>query len=203
MIARFRLLVNEAVRSVWANLSTTVAATMTVLIGMVLLGLFIGLGTWVLSYSDHIKKELLVKVFFCAPSDEVRVCPKGARETPDSVNAVTAKLQGLQASGDVKRYTFVSKDEALRRFRKDSPDLAQPLTSNPFPDGFEVVPTRPENISPIRIGPTSRKVAKPVPQPSSPVAPKRRTKMPDWMTMMPPVKNAVSDTIGSDCHAIL
>jgi cell division transport system permease protein len=149
VIARFRLLVNEAVRSVWANLSTTVAATMTVLIGMVLLGLFIGLGTWVLSYSDHIKKELLVKVFFCAPSDDVRVCPKGQRETADSVNAVTAKLQALQASGEVKRYTFVSKDEALRRFRKDNPDLAQPLTSNPFPDGFEVVPNKPENIASV------------------------------------------------------
>src|SRR4051794_38651679 len=122
---------------------------MTVLIGMVLLGLFIGLGTWVLSYSDHIKKELLVKVYFCAPSDEVRVCPKGQRETPESVNAVTAKLQALQAAGQVKRYTLVTKDEALKRFRKENPDLAQPLTSNPFPDGFEVVPTKPENIAKV------------------------------------------------------
>jgi cell division transport system permease protein len=149
VIARFRLLVNEAVRSVWANLSTTLAATMTVLIGMVLLGLFILLGTWVLSYSDHIKKELLVKVFFCAPSDEQLVCPKGQRESPASVNAVTAKIEALQASGQVKRYTFVSKDEALTRFRKQNPELAQPLTSNPFPDSFEIIPSRPENIAQV------------------------------------------------------
>ena len=38
-------------RSIGANLSTTFAATMTVLIGMFLLGLFIALGTWVVSWS--------------------------------------------------------------------------------------------------------------------------------------------------------
>ena len=46
---RLRLLVSEAVRSLGANISTTVAATMTVLIGMFLLGLFVALGTWALS----------------------------------------------------------------------------------------------------------------------------------------------------------
>ena len=67
---------------------------MTVLIGMVLLGLFIGLGTWVLSWSDHVKKELLVKVFFCAPSDARCASARRAqRETPDSVNAVTAQAR--------------------------------------------------------------------------------------------------------------
>ena len=58
----------EAVRSLGANLSTTFAATMTVLIGMFLLGLVVGLGTWALSLSDHVKKQLLVKVYFCTPS---------------------------------------------------------------------------------------------------------------------------------------
>ena len=43
---RVRLLFSESIRSLGANLSTTVAATMTVLIGMFLLGLFIALGSW-------------------------------------------------------------------------------------------------------------------------------------------------------------
>ena len=38
---RVRLLFSESFRSLGANLSTTIAATMTVLIGMFLLGLFI------------------------------------------------------------------------------------------------------------------------------------------------------------------
>ena len=65
MSGRFKLLVSEAWRSLGANLSTTVAATMTVLIGMFVLGLFVLLGTWVLSWSDHIKRQLEVKADFC------------------------------------------------------------------------------------------------------------------------------------------
>src|SRR5947199_7518000 len=64
MTGRSRLLFGEAWRSLGANLSTTVAATMTVLIGMFLLGLFIALGSWTLSWSNHAKKQLEVKVFF-------------------------------------------------------------------------------------------------------------------------------------------
>ena len=64
MTARFKLLVSEAWRSLGANLSTTVAATMTVLISMFMLGLFIGFGTWMDSWSTHVKSELLVKIYF-------------------------------------------------------------------------------------------------------------------------------------------
>ena len=52
---RAKLFVTEALRSVTSNLSTTVAATMTVLIGMFLLGLFIALGTWVLSWTNNVE----------------------------------------------------------------------------------------------------------------------------------------------------
>ena len=61
---RVKLFFSEAWRSVMTNLSTTVAATMTVLIGMFLLGLFIALGTWVLSWTGEVKKEVQVKIFF-------------------------------------------------------------------------------------------------------------------------------------------
>ena len=41
---RTKLVVSEALRSIGSNLSTSFAATMTVLIGMFLLGLFSALG---------------------------------------------------------------------------------------------------------------------------------------------------------------
>src|SRR6266496_1557347 len=62
---RFKLLVSESLRSLGANLSTTLAATVTVLIGMFLLGLFIAFGTWVVSWSNHVKRELVVHVYYC------------------------------------------------------------------------------------------------------------------------------------------
>ena len=69
---RLRLLVSEAWRSLAANVSTTFAAMITVLVGMVLLGLFIALGTWTLSWSDNIKHELVVKVEFKTSCGEGR-----------------------------------------------------------------------------------------------------------------------------------
>ena len=64
MVSRLKLVGSEALRSLGSNLSTTFAATMTVLIGMFLLGLVVALGTWINSWSDHVKKQLEVKVFF-------------------------------------------------------------------------------------------------------------------------------------------
>jgi cell division transport system permease protein len=128
MSARTRLLFSEAWSSITANISTTFAATMTVLIGMFLLGLFIALGTWVLSWSDHVKKELQVKVYFAA----------GA--TPAQEAAVGVKIRKDE---HVKFVTFVSKEKADAQMKAKFPELfATPLPSNPFPDAWVVTPTK-------------------------------------------------------------
>ena len=135
---RLRLVFSEAVSSLGANLSTTVAATMTVLIGMFLLGLFIALGTWVVSWSDHVKKELVVKVYF----------------TPDAtkaqMNAVANRLSPSNDS-DVKSVTFISKEQALKEMTKRFPSLVQNLPSNPLPDSLEVVPKHGEQTEAIAL----------------------------------------------------
>ncbi|HEU0337466.1 MAG TPA: permease-like cell division protein FtsX [Gaiellaceae bacterium] len=131
---RFRLLGSEAVRSIGSNLSTSIAATMTVLIGMFLLGLFIALGTWVVSWSDHVKNQLEVKVFY---TDVV---------TPKQVNAVQ---QYLGADERVKEYQFVSKREALTRMQKRYPELTKILPSNPFPASTEITPAKAEQVKSI------------------------------------------------------
>ena len=62
-MTRIRTLFAEALRSIGANVSTTVASALSVLIGMFLIGVFIGLGTWLVSWSDDKKRELAVHVF--------------------------------------------------------------------------------------------------------------------------------------------
>jgi len=128
---RFKLMGSEAFRSIGANLSTSFAATMTVLIGMCLLGLFIALGSWVVSWSDHVKSQLEVKVFFV---DEVQ---------PKQVNAVRVYLEADQR---VKGLQFVTKREALERMRKKYPELTANLPSNPLPASYEVTPVRAEEV---------------------------------------------------------
>jgi cell division transport system permease protein len=132
-MSRVRLLVSEAWSSIRMNLSTTVAATMTVLIGMFLLGVFIALGTWVLSWSDHVKRELQVKVYFAATATPAQEAFVGAKLRADS---------RVKKPGGV---VFVSKSQAEAKMRKQFPSLYQtPLPSNPLPDSYVVTPTKAE-----------------------------------------------------------
>ncbi len=131
MTGRLKLVVSEAFRSIGANLSTSFAATMTVLIGMFLLGLLIALGTWVVSWSEHVKDQLEVKVFFV---DDV---------TPKQVNAVGAFLR---TDDRIKDYQFVTRAEALERMRKKYPELTADLPTNPLPASYEITPRRAEEV---------------------------------------------------------
>ena len=103
MSARARLLVSEAWRSLGANLS----ATMTVLISMFMLGLFIGFGTWMDSWSTHVKSELLVKIYF-APNATIQ-----------EKNTLASQLQQNQyvLPNGVK---YVSKEAALAYMKRRS-----------------------------------------------------------------------------------
>jgi cell division transport system permease protein len=138
---RLRMVVSESVRSLSANLSTTVAATMTVLIGMFLLGLFIALGSWVLAWSDSAKRKLEVKVYMCAPV----TCDQGAAG-PAQINGAANYLRALP---EVKSVSFVSKEKALEIMRDRSPELVEAIPSNPLPDAFEVTPRRAEDVRAI------------------------------------------------------
>ena len=133
-MTRFKLVFSEAVRSIGANLSTSIAATMTVLIGMFILGLSIALGSWVVSWSDHVKSQLEVKVFFV---DGV---------APKQVNAVSTYLGQDER---IKEYQFVSKTEALKRMKKKYPQLTANLPSNPLPASYEITPRNAEDVKAI------------------------------------------------------
>ena len=136
------MLVSEAVRSITANLSTTIAATMTVLIGMFLLGLLIALGTWVLAWSDQAKSRLLVKVYFCTPI----TCTQGKEATEQQITTVRTRLLAMP---EVRSVEFVSKEQALEIMKKQTPELADSLSTNPLPASLEVTPRRGEDVSTI------------------------------------------------------
>jgi cell division transport system permease protein len=137
---RIRLLVAEAWRSLAANASTTFAATMTVLVGMFIIGLFIAVFTLTSSYADHVKKQLIVKVDFKTSGD------KGGPATKAQVNAV-ARI--LQSNPKVKAFPFVPKAQALAQMKKLHPELVSRLPWNPFPDEFNVTATKAEYLGEI------------------------------------------------------
>ena len=110
---------------------------MTVLIGMFLLGLFIALGSWTVSWSNHVKRQLVVKVYFVP------------QVTAVEKNDVARMLQQNQyvnhsaANGGIK---YVSKEQGLEIMKKRYPELVKNLTSNPLGDSLEVTPNRAENV---------------------------------------------------------
>ena len=139
-MTRFRVVVSEAIRSLGANLSTTFAATTTVLIGMFMLGLVVGLGSWALSLSDHYKKQLLVNVYFCT---DLRC---GSEADSGQIDATRTALQQMP---QVKTIQFVSKNQALAQERKKHPAMVNSLPYNPFPNAFKVFPKQAEQIDTI------------------------------------------------------
>ena len=135
-MTKVRLLFSEAIKSIGANLSTTVASAVSVLIGMFLIGVFIGLGTWLVSWSDDKKRELAVHVFI---SDTA---------TPKQVNQLRVLLESDERvrEGGI---TYISKEKALAIMRKRSPELTVDLPSNPLPASFDVLPKRGEDTEAI------------------------------------------------------
>jgi cell division transport system permease protein len=132
-----KMMLSEAVRSIGANISTTVAATMTVLIGMFLLGLVIAFATYARSWSDDVKSGLVVKVFHDRDA------------TPKQVNAVRVLIE-KDPRVDKNRIEFVSAAEGLRRMREERPDLfSTSLPYNPLGPAWTVYPTRAEYVDEI------------------------------------------------------
>ena len=135
-MARFKLLLSEAVRSLFANVSTTAAATMTVLIGMFLLGFLIGLATWGISLGDHYKRQLEVKVYFDRDATQSQIAAVKSRLISDS---------------RIKSIDFVSAEQGLAEMKKKNPQFfkAGPLPYNPLGPAFTVLPKRAEDVTQI------------------------------------------------------
>jgi cell division transport system permease protein len=149
---RLKMMLSEAVRSIGANLSTTVAATMTVLIGMFLLGLVIAFATYARSWSDDVKAGLVVKVFHDRDA------------TPQQVNAVRVLLE-QDPRVDKERIEFISAEEGLRQMRRQRPDIfSNDLPYNPLGPAWTVYPTSAEDVEDIATSVGTGTKASPYPE---------------------------------------
>jgi cell division transport system permease protein len=145
-VTRIRLIFSESLRSIGANLSTTFASAVSVLIGMFLIGVFIGIGTWLVSWSDDKKAELAVHVFVKDGASNKQI--DGLRVFLESDDRV--KPGGID---------FITKAEALAIMRKRAPELTENLASNPLPASFDVVPKRGEDTAAIAAAVQQAKLA--------------------------------------------
>jgi cell division transport system permease protein len=145
-VTRVRLIFSEALKSIAANMATTFASAVSVLIGMFLIGAFIGLGTWLVSWSDDKKRELAVHVYFCSTASDNPKC--AGDPTPKQINSVRTFLESdpRVKDGGIR---FITKAEALKILRDRAPELTENLATNPLPVSFDVVPARGEDTEAI------------------------------------------------------
>jgi cell division transport system permease protein len=136
---RPRFFIAEALRSIRANAAVSVAATVTVLIAVFILGAFIPSFLYVQSTVDSQKAKVDIDVFI---SDSASVT---------QVNGLQNQLMALKESGQITSFRYVSKDDALKelRARLKDPSILQELPSNPLPAKFNVKPADPAQAQQI------------------------------------------------------
>jgi cell division transport system permease protein len=127
---RPRFFLAEAIRSIRANFAVSIAATVTVLIAVFILGAFIPSFLYVQSTVDAQKDRVDVRAFV---ADSAKVA---------QVNALQNRIVQMQREGLVAEFRYLNKDEALAEFRErlKDPSITEYLSSNPIPATFVIKP---------------------------------------------------------------
>jgi cell division transport system permease protein len=132
---RLSFFLREAFRSLGRNAMPSFAAMATVLVTMLILGVFIPIVQATTGAANEVRGRLLLDVYLrtdATPADAQRV------------------RQRLDAAAHVKRVEYVSKEDAYREERKRNPEAYQLLGANPLPDTFRVTPDDPSHIDQLR-----------------------------------------------------
>lgn len=128
--------VREAWRSLQRNAVPSFAAMASVVVTMLVLGVFIPIIQATTGAANEVRSKVLVDVYLktnAKDADVERVRQVLAEDTPHVGNV-----------------TFVSKADAYAEEKKRNPEAYELLGSNPLPDTFRVTPDKPENVQALR-----------------------------------------------------
>jgi cell division transport system permease protein len=132
---RFGFFLREAMRAMRRNAAPSFAALATVLVTMLVLGVFIPIVEATNGAANSVRSRVLVDVYL----------------KPDATNADAARVQReLLGVPHVKTVQYVSKRQAYAAQVKQDPQAYQLLGTNPLPDTFHVIPDNPGNVLAVR-----------------------------------------------------
>jgi len=126
----------EALRALKRNAMPSFAAMATVLVTILVLGVFIPIVQATTGAANEVRGRLLLDVYLKSDAK------------PADVERVRQRL--AQKTAHVKRVEYVSKADAYKAERKRNPQAYQLLGSNPLPDTFRVTPDKASNINALR-----------------------------------------------------
>ena len=125
----------EAMRSLRRNAVPSFAAMATVLVTVLVLGVFIPMVQATTGAANEVRGRVIADVYL----------------TPDASKEDMERVRGiLETTPHVKRVQFISKEAAFAAERKRNPDAYDLLGSNPLPDTFRITPERPDDITSVR-----------------------------------------------------
>jgi cell division transport system permease protein len=128
---RLGFFLREAIRAVRRSAAPSFAAVATVLVTMLMLGVFIPIVQATNGAANTVRSRVEVDVYMktnATAADEARV------------------RKELLAVPHVRSVQFVSKQTAYAQQSKADPQAYQLLGSNPLPDTFHVIPDNPANV---------------------------------------------------------
>jgi cell division transport system permease protein len=132
---RLGFFLKEALRSMKRNPIPSFAAMASVLVTLLVLGVFIPVVQATTGAANEVRNKVSLEVYL----------KNGA--TKDQIAHVRQLLVGQDG---VKSVLFVSKAEAYKRESKANPEAYKLLGSNPLPDSFRITPNNPDDVTAIR-----------------------------------------------------
>jgi cell division transport system permease protein len=126
----------EATRALKRNAVPSFAAVATVLVTMLVLGVFIPVAETTTGAANKVRSRVIADVYLKTDA------------TQADVERVRTLLQTQVPH--VKSIQYVSKQQAYREERKRNPEAYALLGANPLPDLFHVTPDTPDNIVAVR-----------------------------------------------------
>lgn len=133
---RIGFFLQEALRSVRRNAVPSFAALASVLVTVLVLGVFIPIVQATTGAANEVRERVIVDVYLktnAENTDVQRVRRTLAEDTPY-----------------VGKVSYVSKQEAYEAEKRRNPEAYQLLGSNPLPDTFRITPDKPQNIGALR-----------------------------------------------------
>jgi cell division transport system permease protein len=125
----------EAMRSLRRNAVPSFAAMATVLVTVLVLGVFIPMVQATTGAANEVRGKVIADVYL----------KSGAKQKDiDRVQRL------IEQQPTVKSVQFVSKAQAYAEEKKRNPEAYQLLGSNPLPDTFRVTPAKPDDITKLR-----------------------------------------------------
>ena len=132
---RFGFFLHEALRALRRNAVPSFAAMATILVTVLLLGVFIPVVQATTGAANEVRERVIADVFL----------KSGVKQRD-----IERVERTIRSTDHVATVRFVSKEQAYREERERNPEAYDLLGQNPLPDTFRVSPDNPDNIGRIR-----------------------------------------------------